>query len=686
MFSRNPISGKIEAYTGEGEYEGHVFTMFDFIQDKMKAQDGGPGSGNWGHRGRPGKVGGSSKGSGGGAFRAGNKESGYRSFARSEEFKGILDHARKSANKQKFLNDMPEEFQRALEAQYDEVNPEEDFYEYAYRMYDMLTADKPKEKSRIDGWRERLLPDDRGRIDSLLERYDTLAKAIQRGGGMDERRQNLDAIAKTMDWDQRLLDRNFEGLTEEEEKNLNWLLDKFPWNDAPEYAKIPNEDILYNGVNTSIMSYYNALKAKAIGIPDVDMPEVPENLTYAMTTGTPKEQMASKDGGYVHTPAGDKNRADIKMKLSGGQCLSMNFTGIPDDVAYGYKQQIINSVDQMDDRMADLVNKTIGKSSVQWNATAGRSNYLAGDITMYTKKGDKFRSPEDIARTFWHEYGHYVDDPIYSESGITYKRNPLYDPWNTSYGATNFATEDEEYHNAARKDIENLLEMAGLSDKYGVAERVPGDSPKLRLIRKSDGAVLWFNSPDVAEDVFEITQKIDKPFKDFLGYNKYLNFMQEHGAPTQPEFKDYFVHYTTPKKKIPKTKEKYKGAEADFIEANKKFQSDWDKWVESIGGQDAYFELAHERDRLWEEYDKRQATFGNITDCLDDAVDGLFGFGAIWGAHDFDYYRGKGGRPIETAANVFMLRSMNEKDQIDFMNKFMPNIAAVMTKAWRCGT
>lgn len=57
MFSRNPISGEIESYSGDGEYEGHILTIADLIPGF--ATDGGPGSGNFDHDGRPGEVGGS---------------------------------------------------------------------------------------------------------------------------------------------------------------------------------------------------------------------------------------------------------------------------------------------------------------------------------------------------------------------------------------------------------------------------------------------------------------------------------------------------------------------------------------------------------------------------------------------------------------------------------------------------
>lgn len=51
-------------------------------------QDGGPGSGNWGHGGRPGKVGGSASG-GGKAYRIGTKKSGFTSEAKRRREKKL---------------------------------------------------------------------------------------------------------------------------------------------------------------------------------------------------------------------------------------------------------------------------------------------------------------------------------------------------------------------------------------------------------------------------------------------------------------------------------------------------------------------------------------------------------------------------------------------------------------------
>ena len=64
LFSRNPISGVVEVYTDEGEYVGKIGMMGDApLDDKSEGltEDGGPGSGNHNHAGRPGQVGGSAK-------------------------------------------------------------------------------------------------------------------------------------------------------------------------------------------------------------------------------------------------------------------------------------------------------------------------------------------------------------------------------------------------------------------------------------------------------------------------------------------------------------------------------------------------------------------------------------------------------------------------------------------------
>jgi len=107
------------------------------------AKDGGPGSGNFGHAGRPGKVGGSAKGSGGSTFRSGNKESGYSSFTEHKLFKGIASMARAAKSRNEFIERMSKAQKDALTNQYfscgaDQGKGHRYLGEYADRIYDML--------------------------------------------------------------------------------------------------------------------------------------------------------------------------------------------------------------------------------------------------------------------------------------------------------------------------------------------------------------------------------------------------------------------------------------------------------------------------------------------------------------------------------------------------------------------
>ena len=64
-------------------YNYDTGNSYHYDMENVRKEDGGPGSGNWGHGGRPGKLGGSS-GGGGKANRTGTKESGFSSEAKKK--------------------------------------------------------------------------------------------------------------------------------------------------------------------------------------------------------------------------------------------------------------------------------------------------------------------------------------------------------------------------------------------------------------------------------------------------------------------------------------------------------------------------------------------------------------------------------------------------------------------------
>ena len=687
-YSRNPVTGVMECYTDDGVFVGNVITFGDVAAPKGMAMDGGSGSGNWGHRGRPGKVGGSAKESGGSAFRTGSKESGYSSFAKSEKFKSIMEHAKGQPNRQKFLNEMPQDLQDALEEQYENVlksrkgGEEEGFVEYAYRMYDMLNSAKPKDE-KFDSFYKSLEPGEKDYIDSLLETHDKISDAINDATTMETLKKLTGLIGKKTGWDERIIDRAFENLSDEEKEEMNALLGAIPWDkNDPGYKNIPNEALVPDEFGSEVERYYYALKAKACGVPGIEMPSVPEGLAYYKQHGDIKTYVGSQDGGYVHTEKGNASREKVKEKIRAGKLVGMNYSGIPQDHIDAYKKAIEASVDNMDDRVAMLVEKTIDDARVTWNPTPGTSNYDDGEITVFTMKDGKYRDPEQITRTLWHEYGHFMDDARKSNSGISAKTAPLKSSWETADGATAISSKEQIYTDAAKADIENLLDMAGLSDKYGVSPWI--FTSKLRLYRKSDNSVISFTNPDNSDDLYEISKKIARPLMDFIGYSEYENYMKDHGEPQFPKYEDYVETYVTPKRHIKREREKFPGAKQKYYDDTIEYSSKINEWGKSIG-EEKYKELRAEQQRLFEEYDRKQKMLGGVTDCLEEAVNGALGLAGVWGGHSVDYYQKKP-VPRETAANVFSMRATNEKELISFMEKFMPNIAKVMTQAWRCGT
>lgn len=113
-YSRNSATGELEAYTDDGQWVGNIQLMGDFVKtgkkfpqnisDKAKhllmaidqfSDDGGPGSGNWGHKGRPGQIGGSGKG-GGKQYRGGRGDIMYTS-SKHDWLNGLQGEKQKEA-------------------------------------------------------------------------------------------------------------------------------------------------------------------------------------------------------------------------------------------------------------------------------------------------------------------------------------------------------------------------------------------------------------------------------------------------------------------------------------------------------------------------------------------------------------------------------------------------------------
>lgn len=143
--------------------------LADLLTKRVDAEDGGPGSGNWGHKGRPGEVGGSGKG-GGNQYRGGKKGILYTSSKR-DWLNGLTGEKQQKATK--FMQSM-EKLKR----------PGQDTEVFIMRNGTSATgASAVKEyldlKGEARGWdkyayrmiRENLDDDDKAVVNALKDKY-----------------------------------------------------------------------------------------------------------------------------------------------------------------------------------------------------------------------------------------------------------------------------------------------------------------------------------------------------------------------------------------------------------------------------------------------------------------------------------------------------------------------------------
>ena len=242
-FSRNPITGEMETYSDEGMFAGHVFTMADLIRKKGEsAEDGGPGSGNFGHKGRPGKRGGSGPG-GGKQYRGGRADIGYFN-SRKDWLNGLSgekqhEAARYIAETKKNLNAKVKARQEIESLQ--------------------IPEDQKKELLK------------RGKLENVQESM-TPEEYLMKNGSAQETHYLLSMAKQARSWDEtkdRLIKDN---LSDEEQAFYNALVEK--WDDT---------DKIYAGETWKALLTKEQLEAKAMGLVDFDI-DMPDEIQYRLGT------------------------------------------------------------------------------------------------------------------------------------------------------------------------------------------------------------------------------------------------------------------------------------------------------------------------------------------------------------------------------------------------------------------
>jgi hypothetical protein len=377
----------------------------------------------------------------------------------------------------------------------------------------------------------------------------------------------------------------------------------------------------------------------------------------------------TKDPADWLKPASDED----KLKL----LESIRSKKIWDGLSKEKQDVIIDELKSGDTYFLQMIDNTMDNCSVTWDIDVeGTAHYANGNghITMTRQYDDK-----DLAQSFWHEYGHYLDDATVSGSNVKYTtqtvgKNGKVKEW-VHNGASSVSMEIG-YEDAVRKDVNRLLDELGLSDEYHIPKpQSEYDHPW--IFKKSTGEALDVDKD--WEDMGVLMNGLNKKFKDISGVTEANNYLKNLGYPQDPKYEDYFEWYRTPKKQTLKKRPKFKGAEDAWYEALEKANEEQEVFRQTHD-MDAIF--AEER-RLKAEAQARLSKLGWVSDTIDGSVYGAFKSVVTLGGHTSNYYRYNYNGVKEGVANVFMANATGDVDVLNTFEEICPELFKLMTGAWK---
>lgn len=396
--------------------------------------------------------------------------------------------------------------------------------------------------------------------------------------------------------------------------------------------------------------------------------------------GLKRDSEAAKKELQKHLDARKSALSEARKAMGERDAQSMKFYS--DDERKGIKESVINSdgfqnlnddekaaisasLDNASDAQLAMLKKSSENVKIMryedTAATTGCSHYSSGSGCMYLEEEDR-KNP----KVFWHEYGHYMDDFRHSgleDNVVTYGEGSPY-----------------ESHSSSFSDIlESDVHIRGEDAVKDIQEMLDGVSPgRFEVVTNSEGTYLGVRDQKVGtytdSDIdlrMDLQRAFDKVVDNYLdgGDNggEIAEYYRSIGYPQyedRPNRDDYIESYTTPKRKLEREREKYKGAEEEYYKKLNEYYAEQDR----VKAEHPDF-----HDKVNEIYDRkreREKHISAVTDCLC----GVFGGEtfSIYGCHDPSYY--KVGKKVENewSANIHQMMLMQDKEALSLMEKLMP--------------
>ena len=335
------------------------------------------------------------------------------------------------------------------------------------------------------------------------------------------------------------------------------------------------------------------------------------------------------------------------------------------------RNKAMEAINGASDAEIQLLSRTFDK--VRFNDSYGATT-RGGSTAWYTPKtGAITLSQEDMGKpkTVWHEFGHFLDDAEVSgcDDGETRLMGSTYKDT-----LSHRVSSDKILHSEkAAADMQKLLD-----------EEAPG---KYR-IESSNGTMLRVYDIEKGEYVdatadmsydYYLSQATCRHFHDFTFRDKeYDDYLRSIGYPMDsemPKYSDYMETYTTPKRKLEREREKYPGAEKEYMNKMSKFHLQRNQAIDKN---------LEEYRRQTKAYDDRCTERGNQVGAISDIMCGMMrGKGAwIYGCHGEDYYSVMDAPAKEAVAHYHQMRVMGSKHGMELLKSLLPSVAQGLEEAY----
>lgn len=289
---------------------------------------------------------------------------------------------------------------------------------------------------------------------------------------------------------------------------------------------------------------------------------------------------------------------------------------------------------------------------------------LNGDSSYYRHRQgiivlDEKQTDERWVKSFWHEFGHYIDDTGTNGLKLTVNlegTDYLFD------GITARAEYKYRYDDKTPSDLQGFLDSVA-PDKYAVNGT--------QIMLKGTDIVVGMQDGDDADIDLKLLSETNGKLKTDLGYYECNNFLKNLGQPVKPNFNDYFETYTTPKLQKVKQRPRYKNADADYDKALSSYYDNLREWETKNA------DAINKSQDMWAQYEIRRQSISGITDTIDGLARGNLSMSIFWSGHEAEYYRTNSNHIAEGFAHWFQMNLQQDKEAMKYAKKYIPTATSI---------